>query len=304
MSSWFRAAWFYIICWWLVCPGGWAVCWLSILARHHSMITFYLIIFRTSYYYWIFPWFLEIWLICQTLISLWFYRLLFLYFLLFIHVIWTVDFAYRSLHRPIYIFADACWFSSQMREFRIFSPPFLLFKEVGHIILAFFFIINSLFSFLNFYFLTYKKFLLKFNFCKISFVICGSFTFLPTLQKFIVSVLNSFKHISVSIRLQSIQNIHEFKTQIYIFVKVWLDTQHSFSKLHPYMWDFVLAAGYVVFHKMLFEELTWDVSDWVLAKVYESFAKYPIIGLYQFFLHHLQQLFSTWTMMLVLQYYW
>jgi len=164
VSSWFIATWFYIICWWLIIFWSRPI-WWSILARDHGMISFYLIIFGTSYYYWIFPWLLKVRFVCHTIIILRFYSFLFLYFCcLFVYIIWTIYFTYRCLWGScVWIIFVAGRSSIQMVKFGVLLP-FFLFKESSHVVFWFFIIFNSLFSFLNFYFLTDKQLLLKFDF--------------------------------------------------------------------------------------------------------------------------------------------
>ena len=163
MSSWFIATWLYIICWWCIIFWSWTI-WWSILAGDHGMISFYLIIFWTSYYYWIFPWLLKVRFVCHTIICLGFYSFLLLYFCcLFIYVIWTINFTNRCLWGScVWINFVADRSSIQMIKLGVLLP-FFLFEKTGHVIFWFFVVFNSLFSFLNFYLFTDKQLLLKFD---------------------------------------------------------------------------------------------------------------------------------------------
>lgn len=67
------------------------------------------------------------------------------------------------------------------------------------------------------------------------------------------------------------------------------------------MRNLVLTAGDIIFHEVLFEEVSAHVLYSVLAKEDESFALHPVRGLAHLFVHHLEEVVPAWSMMLKLQ---
>ena len=76
--------------------------------------------------------------------------------------------------------------------------------------------------------------------------------------------------------------------------------QHCFGEFHPYMWYFVDAAFYVVFHEVGLEELYRHLSHYRLAEVDKSSTLLPIRSLMKLLLDNRQELIPTLGMMLIL----